>query len=54
MARVNGHHFFNGRSDFPDRYDQRISSAEWKSVKGKIIEQRGNRCERCGEENVSR
>lgn len=53
MAGANGYHFFNGRSDFPDRYDQHISSAEWKSLKHKIIEQRGNRCERCGQENAS-
>ena len=40
-------------NDFPDRYDQHISSAEWKSLKHKIIEQRGNRCECCGQEGAS-
>jgi 5-methylcytosine-specific restriction protein A len=46
-------HFLNGRSDFPDRYAQRISSAEWKSLRRKIIEQRGNLCEKCGHEGGS-
>jgi 5-methylcytosine-specific restriction endonuclease McrA len=41
------------RNNFPDRYQERISGAQWKSLKGEIIEQRGNRCERCGAENVS-
>jgi len=53
MARANGYHFFRGRNDFPDRYHQRISSAQWKSLKRKVIEQRGNRCQRCGQESVS-
>jgi len=53
VAKADGYHFFNGRNDFPDRYHQRISSAQWKSLKRKVIEQRGNRCERCAEERVS-
>jgi hypothetical protein len=52
MARANGYHFFNGRNDFPDRYDQCISSTEWKNLRSKIIEERGNRCERCREQSV--
>jgi hypothetical protein len=47
IARANGYHFFNGRNDFPDRYHQRISSAQWKTLKRKVIEERGSRCERC-------
>lgn len=53
MARANSYHFFNGRNDFPDRYEQRISNAEWKTLKRKVAEQRGDRCERCGGEGVS-
>jgi hypothetical protein len=53
MARANSYHFFRGRNDFPDRYEQRISSAEWKSLKSEIIEQRGNRCKRCREGSTS-
>ena len=53
MARANSYHFFDGRNDFPDRYEQRISSAEWKILRRKIIEQRGNRCERCGQVSAS-
>lgn len=53
IARANGYHFFNGRSDFPDRYQRRISSAQWKSLKRKIIEQRRSRCERCGQVSAS-
>ncbi len=41
------------RNDFPDRYQKRISSAEWKTLKRKVIEQRGNRCERCEKESAS-
>src|SRR5262245_53556781 len=48
IARAEGYHFFNGRDDFPDRYEQHISSARWKNLRCEIIEQRGNRCERCG------
>jgi 5-methylcytosine-specific restriction endonuclease McrA len=53
IARANGYHFFDGRNDFPDRYQQHISSVQWTSLKRKIIEQRGNRCERCGQEGAS-
>jgi len=53
IQRANGYRFLNGRNDFPDRYQQRISSAQWKSLKREIIEQRGNRCERCGQESAS-
>src|SRR5262249_55117783 len=51
--RANGYHFFNGRNDFPDRYQQYISSVQWKNLKRKTIEQRGNRCERCRQESAS-
>jgi hypothetical protein len=50
---ANGYHFFNGRNDFSDRYEQRISSAQWKLLKRNIIEQRGSRCEQCGQEGGS-
>lgn len=53
LERANSYHFFNGRSDFPDRYQQRISSGEWKRLKREVIEQRGNRCERCTGAGVS-
>jgi hypothetical protein len=53
IERANGYHIFRGRNDFPDRYHQRISSAQWKSLKRKVIEQRGNRCERCAQESAS-
>jgi hypothetical protein len=53
IARANAYHFFNGRNDFHDRYQQRISSAEWKELKRQLIEQRGNRCERCGQVSAS-
>lgn len=53
MARANSYHFFNGRNDFPERYVQRVSSAEWKRLKNTIVEQRGHRCEHCGQESVS-
>ena len=33
IAKANGYHFFRGRNDFPDRYHERISSAQWKSLK---------------------
>src|SRR5262249_18432495 len=36
-----------------DRYQQRISSAQWKNLKREIIKQRGNRCEHCGQESAS-
>lgn len=45
--------WFNGRNDFPDRYQKRISSTQWKGLKREIIEQRGNRCERCEKESAS-
>jgi hypothetical protein len=41
----------DGRND--DRYHQYISSVQWKSLKHKVIEQRGNRRERCGQESAS-
>jgi hypothetical protein len=53
ISEANGYHFFNGRSDFPDRYQQRISSAQWKTLKSKVIEQRGSRCERCEQVSAS-
>jgi 5-methylcytosine-specific restriction endonuclease McrA len=53
IESAKGYHFFNGRNDFPDRYDQHISSPQWKNLKRKVIEQRGNRCERCGRESAS-
>lgn len=53
MARAKGYHFFRGRNDFPDRYQESISSAQWKNLKLEVIEQRGSRCQRCGEESVS-
>jgi hypothetical protein len=53
IQRANECHFFNGRSNFPDRYQQRISSAQWKTLKREVIEQRGNRCERCGQVGAS-
>jgi hypothetical protein len=53
IQRANGYHFFNGRNDFPDRYHQRISSVQWKSLKREIIKQRGNGCERCGQVSAS-
>ncbi len=43
MERANGYHHFNGRNDFPDRYEQRISNAEWKALKRTVAEQRGDR-----------
>jgi hypothetical protein len=46
MARANAYHFFRGRNDFPDRYHERISSAQWKSLKREVIKQRGSRCQR--------
>jgi hypothetical protein len=52
MESANGYHFFNGRNDFPDRYADRISSAQWKRQKRQVIEQRGNRCERCRQESA--
>jgi hypothetical protein len=53
IQRANGYHFFNGRNDFPDRYHQHVSSAQWKFLKRTIIEQRGNRCERCLQDSAS-
>ena len=41
------------RNSFPDRYQERISSEPWKSLRREIIEKRGNRCERCGSEGNS-
>lgn len=53
IEKANNYHFFRGRNDFPDRYHQRISSAQWQSLKRKVIEQRGNRCQRCGRDGAS-
>lgn len=53
IARADGYHVFRGRNDFPDRYHQRVSSAQWKILKRKVIEQRGNRCEHCGHVSAS-
>jgi hypothetical protein len=53
VGRAKGYHIFQGRNDFSDRYQQRISSARWKSLKRKVIEQRGYRCERCAQESAS-
>jgi hypothetical protein len=53
IASADSYHFFNGRSDFPDRYVQHLSSSEWKSLRCKVIEQRGNKCERCGQRSES-
>jgi 5-methylcytosine-specific restriction endonuclease McrA len=48
-----GYRMFRGRNDFPNRYHQHISSAPWKNLRRKVIEQRGNRCERCGQVRAS-
>jgi 5-methylcytosine-specific restriction endonuclease McrA len=53
IERAKGYHIFRGRNDFPDRYNQRVSSAQWKTLKRKVIEQRGNQCQRCGRANAS-
>jgi hypothetical protein len=53
IERAKGYHFFRGRNDFPDRHQQRISSTHWKILKRKLIEERGNRCERCRQESAS-
>jgi len=47
------YHYLNGRNAFPDRYQQRMTSANWKTLKRKVIEQRDNRCERCEKESAS-
>jgi 5-methylcytosine-specific restriction endonuclease McrA len=53
LERAKNYHGFRGRNDFPDRYQQVMSSPQWESLKRKVIEQRGNRCERCGQESAS-
>lgn len=53
IAMANNYHFFRGRSDFPNRYQQHISSPQWQVLKRQVIEQRGSRCERCGQESAS-
>jgi hypothetical protein len=53
IQMANGYHFFDGRNDFPDRYQQRITSQQWKVLKRKVIEERGSRCQRCGQESAS-
>jgi hypothetical protein len=40
-------------TDFPDRYQERISSTAWKNLRAELIELRGSRCERCKEETAS-
>jgi 5-methylcytosine-specific restriction endonuclease McrA len=52
VRRAIEHRWFNGRNDFLDRYQKHISSAQWKSLKREVIEQRGNRCERCEKESA--
>lgn len=53
IAMAKGYHSFRRRNDFPDRYQRRISSSQWKVLKCQVIEQRGNRCQRCGQESAS-
>jgi hypothetical protein len=53
IEAANSYHCLNGRNDFPDRYHQHVSSAQWKILKREVIEQRGNRCERCGQVSAS-
>ncbi len=53
IERANSYHMFRGRNDFPDRYHQYISGAQWKTLKRKVIEQRGSRCQRCGQVSPS-
>jgi 5-methylcytosine-specific restriction endonuclease McrA len=53
LERAKGYHFFNGRNDFPDRYQERIASTEWKLFRRTVIEQRGNRCERCSRDDTT-
>lgn len=53
LERANGYHIFRGRNDFPDRYHKHVSSAQWSNLKRRVIEQRGNQCEHCGQENAS-
>lgn len=40
-------------NDFGDRYQDRIASADWKTLKHKLVSQRGNRCERCACESTT-
>jgi hypothetical protein len=47
LDRAHGYHFFNGRNDFPDRYQRAIASEQWKQLKREVIQRRGNQCERC-------
>lgn len=47
MDQASRYHSLNGRDDFPDHYQQRIASAEWKNLRRDVIAQRGSRCERC-------
>lgn len=53
MEQASRYHSLNGRNDFPDRYQQRIASADWKNLKRELISERGNRCERCTRETNS-
>ena len=53
LERADNYHHFRGRSDFADRYQQHISSPEWKRLKDRLLTQRGSKCERCGQDSVS-
>lgn len=53
LDRAKGFADGRNKSDFPDRYQQRISSAQWQSLKREIVAQRGSRCERCNSEGPS-
>jgi len=45
---ANSYHYFRGRNDWPNQYQRHIASAAWKRLRSDIIEERGNKCERCG------
>ncbi|MBX3547782.1 MAG: hypothetical protein KF748_01375 [Xanthobacteraceae bacterium] len=46
--------FLDGRHNpFPDQYQQHIASGQWQNLRRRVKQERGNRCERCGAENVS-
>lgn len=53
LDRASRYHSLDGRNDFPDRYQERIASADWKSLKRELIDQRGHRCEHCARDDVS-
>jgi 5-methylcytosine-specific restriction endonuclease McrA len=50
LESAKSYHFFN-RSDFPERYQERIGSSKWKELRLKVIERRGGCCQRCGSES---